>query len=50
MRGAMKIKYITWDYGTVNGNKIHLIRLTNGQGLIKTSEEMVRLGLAQWKH
>jgi hypothetical protein len=45
----MKIKYISWNYGNGPFGKLHLIRLTNGQGLLKTSKEMVVLGLAVYK-
>lgn len=46
----MNIQYISWNYGrTRDGVKLHLIRLKNGQGLLRTDEEMVRLGLAEWK-
>lgn len=46
----MEIQYISWNYGR-NRDKamLHLIRLKNGQGLLKTDEEMVKLGLAKWR-
>jgi hypothetical protein len=45
----MKIKYISWNYGRDGfGTTLHLIRLTNGQGLLRTSKEMVALGLAKY--
>ena len=45
----MNIQYISWNYGkNRNGEMLHLIRLTNGQGLLKTSQEMVKLGLATY--
>lgn len=45
----MNIQYISWNYGIDrNKNTLHLIRLKNGQGLLKTSQEMIDLNLAEW--
>lgn len=52
----MKIKYISWNYGekyvTEDGfsrkTSLHLIRLNDGRGLLRTSKEMVALGLAEY--
>jgi hypothetical protein len=43
----MKIKYIKWNYGKQSNypyEYLHLIRLYNGEGLIRTTSEMIRLG------
>lgn len=45
----MRIKYISWNYGQGPWEMLHLIRLQNGQGLLRTSSQMVALGLAQYK-
>jgi len=40
------IKYISWNYGKKSdGQYMHLIRLTNGLGLLRTTEECIKLGL-----
>jgi len=44
----MKIKYISWYYGRGRDTDFHLIRLEDGRGLIRTSEQMVALGLATY--
>ena len=47
----MKISYISWNYGkNRNGENLHLIRLNDGRGLLKTDAEMVKLGLANWSY
>lgn len=43
----MRVKYISWNYGRGPRGMLHLVRLYNGQGLLKTSAEMVALG---WAH
>lgn len=47
----MNIKYISWNYGKVRTNNgmqvVHLIRLSDGRGLLRTDDEMVALGLAK---
>lgn len=52
----MEIAYITWNYGTTDARDhkgklgtLHLIRLKDGRGLLKTDAEMVKLGLAEWR-
>jgi hypothetical protein len=48
------IAYISWNYGKSRGDitngpvTLHLIRLKDGRGLLKTDAEMVALGLATW--
>ena len=47
----MSVQYIAWYYGrTRSGEALHLIRLADGRGLLRTDEQMVRLGLAEWRH
>lgn len=42
----VQIKSINWNYGrNPRGQVIHLIRLKNGQGLLRTTPEMLSLGL-----
>lgn len=49
------VKYISWNYGSIQRSvlagreRVHLIRLTDGRGLLRTDEEMVELGLAEWR-
>jgi hypothetical protein len=45
----MNIAYISWCYGkNRDGNLLHLVRLKSGSGILFTSDEMVKLGLATW--
>ena len=40
------VKYVSWNYGRdARGNALHLIRLTNGQGLLRTTAECRALHL-----
>jgi hypothetical protein len=43
----MRIKYISWNYGRGPWGTLHLIRLRNGQGLLRYTSEMVALGLCR---
>lgn len=45
----MKIKYISFNYGIGPGGRLHLIRLQNGQGLLRTNAQMIAMGLAKYK-
>lgn len=44
------IEYISLNYGkTRNGEPLHLVRFKNGQGLLLTSQQLVKRGLATYK-
>lgn len=43
------IKKIHLCYGNCDGKMLHLVRMKDGQGLIKTTAEMRRLGLIRMK-
>lgn len=48
----MRIRYVSWYYGKtrscVHGEEpLHLIRLEDGRGLLRTTEECRKLGLCE---
>ena len=43
---TLRVKYVSWNYGRdARGNALHLVRLTNGQGLLRTTAECRALHL-----
>lgn len=45
----MAIKYISWNYGSIRGEYLHLIRFTDGSGKLYTTAQMIKMGLARGK-
>ena len=47
----MKIAYICWNYGTIRTyrglERAHLVRLKSGEGLLRTYEELIELGIVK---
>lgn len=45
----MKIKYVSWNYCVLNGETMHLVRLVDGKGILRTNKQMAALNLAEWE-
>jgi len=43
----MKIKYIVLNYGNGPWGKLHLIRWSNGQGTLHSTQDMIAKGLCK---
>lgn len=43
------IAYVKWNYGSTREGVLHLVRLKNGKGVLRTTNEMVTLGLLKIK-